>query len=56
MSDLSPLIVPKQTLFSPGLAPQESPKKLGDLKRAFGHPNPSGRANHDQARVYPCLF
>jgi hypothetical protein len=27
--DLSPLTVPKQTLFSPGLAPQESPKSSG---------------------------
>src|SRR5258706_14364989 len=29
---------------SPGIS-----KKLGDLKRAFGRPNPSGRANHSRS-------
>src|SRR5713226_7749970 len=49
VSDLSPLTVPKQTLFSPGLAPPGVSKKLGDLKRAFGRPNPSRRANHPRS-------
>jgi len=36
VSDLSPLTVPKQTLFSPGLAPQESSKSSGTWNGPLG--------------------
>src|ERR1700738_4886765 len=48
VSDLSPLTVPKQTLFSPGLAPQSLPKARGPETGLWAS-EPTGRANQPRS-------
>src|SRR5260370_29924011 len=49
VSDLSPLNCSKADVVFAGSCSPGVSKKLGDLKRAFGRPNPSGRANHPRS-------
>jgi hypothetical protein len=57
VSDLSPLTVPKQTLFSPGLAPRSLQKARGPETGLWASESiGKGQPPEIRREFYPCLF